>query len=166
MVDRHRTFRTMVLAGTAVLAMSATSAYAQQSDPQSVSETDAAPDGDIVVTARRKAERLQDVPVAVTALSGDTLTSRRIDSAESLRFVAPALQVSPSSFGKAVPGYTIRSQRSLESLITQDPAVGIYFAEQVQQRPHGTNAALYDLASVEVLKGPQGTLFGRNTTGG
>jgi iron complex outermembrane recepter protein len=122
--------------------------------------------GDIIVTARRRSERLQDVPVAVTALSGDDLAERRIDSAESLRFAVPALQVSPSSFGKAVPAYTIRSQRALESIITQDPAVGIYFAEQVQQRAHGTNSTLYDLASVEVLKGPQGTLFGRNTTGG
>lgn len=120
----------------------------------------------IIVTARRKQERLLDTPVAVTVLSGEQLASSGIVDVEALRFVAPALQVSPSPFGKAVPGYTIRSQRSLESIITQDPAVGVYFGEVVQQRPHGTNAALYDLASVEVLKGPQGTLFGRNTTGG
>ncbi|MEO5641124.1 MAG: TonB-dependent receptor [Sphingomicrobium sp.] len=132
------------------------------------SSTDNATAGikEIVVTARRRAERLQDVPVAVTAISGAQLQERNITNVEALNFVAPALHVSPTAFGAAVPGYTIRAQRSLENLITQDPAVGVYFAEQVQQRPHGTNASLYDLASVEVLKGPQGTLFGRNTTGG
>src|SRR5690606_14484074 len=52
------------------------------------------------------------------------------------------------------------------SLITQDPSVGVYFADVVLQRPHGSNQTMYDIESVQVLKGPQGTLFGRNTTGG
>lgn len=121
---------------------------------------------DIVVTARRREERLQDVPIAVSAISAKGLEQRAIVSTEDLRYAVPSLQVSPSPFGTAVPGYTIRGQRQLEALITQDPSVGVYFADVVQQRPHGTNAALYDLASVQVLKGPQGTLFGRNTTGG
>ena len=121
---------------------------------------------DVVITARRVEERLQDVPVAVTAISSEKLEARAINGMEALRYSAPSLQISPTSFGNAVPGYTIRSQHVQEDLITQDPAVGIYFAEQVQLRPHGTNQVLYDLASVEVLKGPQGTLFGRNTTGG
>lgn len=158
--------RTVMMTGVAFSLLAGAPVHAQSAGAEAASQDDAASGGDIVVTARRVTERLQDVPIAVTALSGDTLATRRIDNAEALRFVAPALQVTPSVFGKAIPGYTIRSQRALESLITQDPAVGIYFAEQVQQRPHGTNSALFDLASVEVLKGPQGTLFGRNTTGG
>src|SRR3546814_4683811 len=52
------------------------------------------------------------------------------------------------------------------SIISQDTSVGIYVADVVQQRPHGTNQTLYDLESIQVLKGPQGTLFGRSTTGG
>lgn len=140
--------------------------FAQSAQEETDASAAATESGDIIVTARRKEERLLDIPVAVTVLSGDQLASSGIADVEALRFVAPALQVSPSPFGKAVPGYTIRSQRSLESIITQDPAVGVYFGEVVQQRPHGTNASLFDLASVEVLKGPQGTLFGRNTTGG
>lgn len=156
-----------LIASAALLA----SPGAAQSAQETVDEAAEAPDqgatnNDILVTARRKQERLLDTPVAVTVLSGEQLARGGIADVEALRFVAPALQIAPSPFGKAVPGYTIRSQRSLESIITQDPAVGVYFGDVVQQRPHGTNAALYDLASVEVLKGPQGTLFGRNTTGG
>ncbi|NBB52621.1 TonB-dependent receptor [Rhizobium sp. CRIBSB] len=167
MTLQSSSLRSAVLAGTALATLTGTPLYAQQTTTTpSVDQNAAIQVDEVIVTARRVSERLQDVPVAVTAISGDDLTTQRIDNTEALRFVAPALQVSPSVFGKAIPGYTIRSQRQLESLITQDPAVGIYFAEQVQQRPHGTNSALYDLASVEVLKGPQGTLFGRNTTGG
>jgi iron complex outermembrane receptor protein len=76
------------------------------------------------------------------------------------------LQISPSPFGNSVPGYTIRGQRQLEALATQDPSVVTYFADVPMMRPHGTNGSFYDLQSVQVLKGPQGTLFGRNTTGG
>lgn len=161
---------TVTLAGASLIAfvaeLGAMPAMAQTISGQDDQSASVAAGDDIVVTARRKDERLLDVPVAVTALSGDSLEEQRIDNVEALRFVAPALQVSPTAWGKSVPGFTIRSQRSLESIITQDPAVGIYFADVVQQRSHGTNGALYDLASVEVLKGPQGTLFGRNTTGG
>src|SRR5690606_24269604 len=121
---------------------------------------------EVVVTARRREEAAQKVPVAITALSSEAMEKAGIKNVEDLRFHAPALQVSPSPFGAAVPGYTIRSQRQTESLITQDPSVGVYFADVVLQRPHGSNQTMYDIESVQVLKGPQGTLFGRNTTGG
>lgn len=137
-----------------------------QADEPAQSRADQSGNGEIVVTARRREERLQDVPVAISAVSGDALQSRAITNVEGLRFTVPALVVSPTPFGAASPGYTIRSQRQLESIISQDPSVGIYFADIVQQRPQGTNTSLYDIASVQVLKGPQGTLFGRNTTGG
>ena len=146
-------------------AVTATAAPAPQDAPAEPAASSAM-EQDVVVTARRREERLQDVPIAITALSGEALAERGLRTTEDLRLAVPSLQVSPSPFGSAVPGYTLRGQRQLESLITQDPSVGIYFADVVQQRPHGTNAALYDLASVQVLKGPQGTLFGRNTTGG
>lgn len=122
--------------------------------------------GDIIVTARRVEERLQDVPVAVTALTSAALEQQGVRAPEDLRYHVPALQITPSPFGASVPGYTIRGQRQYEQLLTQDPSVGVYFADVVAVRSHGTNSAAYDLASIQVLKGPQGTLFGRNTTGG
>ena len=148
------------------LAFGAQAAHAAGADQSAQAPAAAAADDDIVVTARRREERLQDVPVAVTAISAKAIDQRGIKTTEDLRYSVPSLQVAPSPFGSVVPGYTIRGQRQLEQLITQDPSVGVYFADVVQQRPHGTNSAVYDLASVQVLKGPQGTLFGRNTTGG
>ena len=121
---------------------------------------------EIVVTARRRDESIQKVPVAITSLSGDAIRQAAIQRVEDLRFLAPSLQISPSPFGNSVPGYTIRGQRQLESLATQDPSVVMYFAEVPMMRPHGTNGSFFDVQSVQVLKGPQGTLFGRNTTGG
>jgi iron complex outermembrane receptor protein len=121
---------------------------------------------EIVVTARRREESIQEVPVSITSLSGEALQQASVQRAEDLRFLAPSLQISPSPFGNSVPGYTIRGQRQLEALATQDPSVVIYFADVPMMRPHGTNGSFYDLQSVQVLKGPQGTLFGRNTTGG
>ncbi len=121
---------------------------------------------EVIVTARKREENLQSVPVAITALSGEVLRHRNVHALEDLRFQVPALQISPSPFGAAVPGISIRGQRQLEAIITLDPAVGVYFADVVWERPHGSNASLYDLESIQVLKGPQGTLFGRNTTGG
>lgn len=167
---KHRAMAALFAATSIyVLAVSATLAEAAVSQPESPapeSSAEASSVVDIVVTARRRDERLLDVPVAVTALSAKLLDQQAVHNTEDLRYAVPSLQVSPTPFGAAVPGYTIRGQRQLETIITQDPSVGIYFADVVQQRPHGTNAALYDLGSVQVLKGPQGTLFGRNTTGG
>ena len=118
------------------------------------------------MTARRREESNQRVPVAITSVSGEALENAAIQRVEELRFVAPSLQISPTPFGNAVPGYTVRGQRQLEALATQDPSVVMYFADVPMMRPHGTNGAFFDIADVQVLKGPQGTLFGRNTTGG
>lgn len=121
---------------------------------------------EVIVTARRREESLQEVPVAVTALGGQELEQAGIETLEDLRFVAPALLVSPSNFGSSVPGYTIRGQRQQTPITPQDTSVVVYFADFALAKPHGTNDLMYDLESVQVLKGPQGTLFGRNTTGG
>ena len=91
---------------------------------------------------------------------------RRFSASKSFASSRPACRVSPTPFGNAVPGYTVRGQRQLEALATQDPSVVMYFADVPMMRPHGTNGAFFDIASVQVFKGPQGTLFGRNTTGG
>lgn len=120
----------------------------------------------IVVTARRREERLQDVPLAVTALSGDSLAQANIVSVADLPQKVPGLTIQPSAFGSNVLQVAIRGQRQFDPYITKDPAVAVYFADVVQNRPQGLNSAFFDIASVQVLKGPQGTLFGRNTTGG
>lgn len=120
----------------------------------------------VVVTARRREESIQEVPVAVTALGSEQLFEGGVRQLADLRMKAPALIISQSPGGSAIPAFTIRSQRQNEGVLTQDLSVAVYQDEVVQARPHGLNQAFFDVASVQVLKGPQGTLFGRNSTGG
>lgn len=122
-------------------------------------------DGVIVVTARRRAEDIQDVPVSVTAFSQDTLTTKGIVNAYDLGAAVPSLGVTTAG-SRSNAQYSLRGQRTNETQILTDPPVGLYFAEVNQPRTIGFGTAFYDLANIQVLKGVQGTLFGRNNTGG
>lgn len=122
--------------------------------------------GDIVVTARRREERLQDVPVSVSVQTGTQLAARGIATVADLGRLAPSLTVSPSPRGGNTPSFVIRGQRLIDFAPTLDPVVVLYFNEVPFMRPNGLNAALFDIQNVQVLRGPQGTLFGRNSTGG
>ncbi len=155
---------------TFVLGCTASAGLAQSAQPEESGAGDAASasaaEGEIVVTARRREESLQDVPLAVTALSGQDLQDQNISRIENLTRVAPSLVIAPSLGRANVPTFSIRGQRQNSGLLTNDPSVGIYVAEAVQTRVFGLGQSLFDLESIQVLKGPQGTLFGRNTTGG
>ncbi len=121
---------------------------------------------EVVVTARRRQEIATDIPVAVTALSENFLREQNITELRDLGVHIPSLRFSAGGPGVNTPLVTLRGQRPSEALLTLDPAVPLYFAEVVMTPTEGTNLAMYDLANVQVLKGPQGTLFGRNSTGG
>lgn len=121
---------------------------------------------DIVVTARRREESIQDVPLSVQAFSPAALQERQIDRLSDLTQVVPGLTAQASPFGNAALTLAVRGQRQGLANIAYDPAVSVYADEVVQARTQGLNDAFFDLSSVQVLKGPQGTLFGRNTTGG
>jgi iron complex outermembrane recepter protein len=126
---------------------------------------------EIVVTARRVEERLQDVPISITVFNQDQLTNNNVSNAEDLANLTPSLSVN-NNFGSDNATFAIRG-------FVQDagtpPSVGVYFADVVAPRgpTQGTQAgdtagpgSFFDLSNIQVLKGPQGTLFGRNTTGG
>ncbi|MBV1691897.1 TonB-dependent receptor [Novosphingobium sp. G106] len=125
---------------------------------------------DIIVTARRQEERLQDVPISITVLSQDAIADRNIVNAGDLGSYVPSLATN-SNFGPERSSFSIRGfiQEGRTS-----PSVGVYFADVVAPRANsGTTSGngagvgqFFDLQNVQVLKGPQGTLFGRNTTGG
>lgn len=120
---------------------------------------------EVLVTARRVEERQQDVPVAITVLSGEMLQEKAIVSLTDLNGKIPAMTVEKINS----PLYTtigIRAQRSTQIAPGQDPTVGYYFGEVGFSYPVGIAQQLFDIQSLEVDKGPQGTLFGRNTTGG
>lgn len=121
---------------------------------------------EIIVTARRREEVLKDVPIAVSALSGDALEKVGVADVQSLQYQTPSLSITTGASQRNVVSFAMRGQRAQESQLFTDPPVGTYFAEVVQPRPYGFGNALYDLQSVQVLKGVQGTLFGRNMTGG
>ena len=131
----------------------------------------AAPDAsDIVVTARRVAERLQDVPISITVFNQQQIANRNIVTGSDLALYTPSLQTT-GPFGGDNVSYAIRGFTQ-ENRTT--PSVAVYFADVVAPRSGGSTGGgdgagpgfFYDLQNVQVLKGPQGTLFGRNTTGG
>ncbi len=126
--------------------------------------------GDIIVTARRVEERLQDVPISITVFNPQQLSNRNIVAPEDLALYTPSLSTNGVT-GRENTSYSIRG---FTQEIGTSPSVAVYFADVVAPRssasiPQGDGAgpgSFYDLQNVQVLKGPQGTLFGRNTTGG
>ncbi|NGY03317.1 TonB-dependent receptor [Solimonas terrae] len=123
---------------------------------------------EVIVTAQRRTQDLQKTPVAVTALSEKTLTERNIQSTQDLMQVAPSLQVSTETAG---PGggsavFFLRGMGQQRSGNGTEPAVGVYVDGVYYPSPQGAIFSILDLQQVEVLRGPQGTLFGRNTIGG
>jgi len=128
-----------------------------------VAATDKSVLEEITVTARRTAENIQSVPVSVTALDADSLRERSISTGEDLQMATPGVYLSGSG-GRENVVYQIRGQTKALSG-PSSPAVVSYFAD-VPDPTFGSSVPQYDIDSVQVLKGPQGTLFGRNTTGG
>jgi len=144
--------------GTAVAIVLAAPAYAADDD------------GAIIVTARRSEERLQDVPISITVMNQEELSQNNITSTADLGYQVPSLAVN-NQFGPEKSSFVIRG--FTQSYHTA-PTVGVYFADVVAPRSVGPTTSgngagvgsMFDLENLQVLKGPQGTLFGRNTTGG
>ncbi len=144
----------------AAIALSAAPVFSQTTAQPGAEE---GPVADIVVTAQRRAERLQDVPLAVTALSGDDLAKRGIKDASRLQLMTPGLtwgQQGSDSFP------AIRGVRTQLVSAQSDPVIGFYLDGIYQSRTQQHSIPLFDVARVEVQRGPQGTLYGRNTFGG
>jgi iron complex outermembrane receptor protein len=121
---------------------------------------------EVVVTARRRAESLQTVPISVSAFAHDEIEDRQIDSTLDVIRNVPNLVGSNNVGLSSATSLFIRGVGQDESLSTTDPAVGTYVDGVYIARQISNNAHLYDIERIEVLRGPQGTLFGRNTSGG
>jgi iron complex outermembrane receptor protein len=122
--------------------------------------------GEIVVTARRVQESLQDVPVAVTALSGAQLEALGVAEINDVARFTPNAYVTRSPLGGSDANFAIRGLRQDDFIVSFDPAIGLYVDGIYIGRTVGAALDTLDLERVEVLRGPQGTLFGRNTIGG
>jgi iron complex outermembrane receptor protein len=121
---------------------------------------------EVIVTSRRVEESQQNVPLAVTALTSDALQAAGVTNLSELKTV-PSFTLSPLTGRPTSLTVQLRGQRNSDATSTVDPAVGVYFAEVPIMRAYGIGAlSALDVQSMEIVKGPQGTLFGRNTTGG
>lgn len=121
-------------------------------------------DGDIVVTAQKREQRLNDVGMAITAASGDTLVRRGITEVSGLTKLEPSLQFSQANTG--TPVFTIRGVGYFDQSLAASPTVSVYQDEVAYPYSSLTKGVLLDVGQVEILKGPQGTLYGQNATGG
>ena len=152
-----------------VVALSLVRASAALADaPSSPSETAPAEDealGEIVVTAQKRSEKLQDVPISITAISGEVLSRSRISLGNQLVQLVPNLQ-SNGAIGHSQPIFSLRGVSMNDYSLNQSGPVATYYDEVYKGNPAILGIALYDLERVEVLRGPQGTLYGKNTTGG
>lgn len=165
--EMRRSKRLNVRILTAALAMSA-------SDVALVHAQDSAPTADppkaaverVTVTARKKSEEIQKVPVAVTVMTGDQLERQGADQVRDIQAFTPGLSLRSHPANGSALTLQLRGQYQNDILATLEPSVGVYVDDLYWARSYGLNSNLLDVDNVQILRGPQGTLFGRNTTGG
>lgn len=121
---------------------------------------------EVVVSAQKRTERIQDVPMAITAISGQALENRKIEGAADLQGAIPNLNIVAAPVSGLISATSIRGLGTGQPSIWMDPAIGMYVDGVFVGKNQGALFDMLDLERVEVLRGPQGTLFGRNTLGG
>lgn len=158
---RAFTGRSTCTAISALLAGVALPAFAQEAP-----STEPVPTGglqEIVVTAERRTQSLQDVPISATVLTGDTILQRGVTGVNDLQQVAPSVAI--NTFNRST-FINIRGVGIAQSAPTSSPGVAFYIDGQLIPHEQFIGQSFYDIASIEVLRGPQGTLSGQNSTGG
>ncbi|WP_242129811.1 TonB-dependent receptor [Sphingobium sp. Sx8-8] len=121
---------------------------------------------DIIVTARKKEERLQDVPVAITAFSQEELAAKNVGDVRGIANTTPGLVLEQNPRSSMAVTISLRGQTARDAVITNDQSIGLYIDDVYRARIQGAVTGLFDVQQVQVLRGVQGTLFGRNNTGG
>jgi iron complex outermembrane receptor protein len=119
---------------------------------------------EVLVTAQKREQNIQDVPIALDAVSRDAIIAQRISGPDDLIKMLPNLSLKTASAVNS--GFAIRGVGTQNFHLTAQQAVGLYFDEVSQVTPFTSQLGLFDMERIEVLRGPQNTLFGRNTTGG
>jgi iron complex outermembrane receptor protein len=153
----------MRLAVRAVIALSATTATAVAQQSSATTDTDSVRLEEVIVTAQKREERLQDVPVAVTAVTSEAIENSQFTNLSDIQYLAPTVQYT----GGSAPSYQIRGVGTNTFDFAIENSVGVQVDGVPQMLPRSTFINnLVDVDRIEVLRGPQGTLFGKNTSAG
>ena len=170
-----RALRSATTSGVCVAALLSTAAEAQMSPaavapaatPNAESADTNGQIGDIVVTARRREERAQSTPISITAVSGAELAARSVQDVSDLQTIVPGLSMNQNVSDAFGVNFQLRAQSATDANSINEAPVSVYSDGVFLNTLAGVlSASTVDLERVEVLKGPQGTLYGRNTTGG
>jgi iron complex outermembrane recepter protein len=159
-------FRAILALGSGlatVVTVTPSTSYAQDATPQADEQL-----GEIIVTAQRREERLQDAPVSVTAFTADTLASQEVTNLSGIARFTPNVEINggrSDGGGSAFQAY-IRGVGQQDFLFPNEPGVGLYVDDVYYATSAGGALGLADVERIEVLRGPQGTLYGKNTIGG
>jgi iron complex outermembrane receptor protein len=163
------------LALVGILVLTGAPAWAQDAEAEEVvAEEAAAEEGEefveesdvIVVTARKREENVQEVPVAITVITGELLEDKGAADISELQASVPNLSIYPGRNQSSTLTAFMRGIGQADPLWGVDPGVGLYLDDVYIARPQGALLDVFDLERIEVLRGPQGTLYGKNTIGG
>jgi len=146
-------------------ALTPVAAYAQEA-PEETAASDERRFGAIVVTAQRREENLLDVPLSVSAFSGDLLADLGVQTMDEVAKISPNVTLEVSRGTNNTISAFIRGVGQQDPVSGFEAGVGIYVDDVYLNRPQGAVLEVYDVERIEVLRGPQGTLYGRNTIGG
>lgn len=156
--------RVLLRATTALTASLATAPLPAQAADETTPDSSVI--ANVVVTAQRRSESVQDVPIPISTFTADQLRSQGVSNTLQLGQFVPNLVAQNNTGIGSANAFYLRGLGNTETIATFDPPVGTYVDDIYLSRQNANNINLFDVERVEVLRGPQGTLFGRNTTGG
>lgn len=164
-MNSYKNHKALAFAGSLIPFLGiSVAAYAQTSNTEG--QYKATQIEEIIVSARKRAESIQDVPVTVTAFDSKRLESMGFRNLQDISFAAPNVVLDSVGSNKSSAAFTIRGLTATSSIQSLEPAVAVFVDGVYMSANAGIVTDSYDIESIEVLRGPQGTLFGRNVTGG